>query len=115
MMDLATPDAYPGNAYGWITNQSGHALIIGAMLFAPLALIFGRALAFAVLAVGYAGWEVWQGGGLGDGFADWGFVLMGSALIWAAWDRHLIWARVSAILIWLSLAVSFAVGVWRRR
>ena len=36
-MDLTTPDAYPGNAYGWITNQSGHALIIGAMLFAPIA------------------------------------------------------------------------------
>jgi len=111
MMDLTTPDAYTGNAYGWITNQSGHALIIGAMLFAPLALLIGRLWAFVALAVGYAGWEVWQGGGLGDGFADWGFVLLGAGWVWAAWDRQ----RVAAAALWVMLAAGFAVGVWRRK
>lgn len=110
-----TPDAFVTDWYGWITNQSGHALIVGAMPFALLAMIIGRVWACAVVAVIYAGWEVWQvtaqGGTVGDGFADWAFVVLGAGLVWAAWERN---GKASA-MIWLALAASFAVGVGRRR
>lgn len=71
------PDSQPGDAYGWIANQSGHA-----MIGFGLALIVGPWLAVAVY---FIAWEVLYqvrrlGGGWKDSIADTLFVAVGALL-----------------------------------
>lgn len=71
------PDSQPGDAYAWVANQSGHAMIgIG------LALVIGPWLAVAVY---FIAWEYAvqirrQGSGWKDSIADTLFVTVGALL-----------------------------------
>lgn len=71
------PDSQPGDAYGWVSNQSGHA-----MIGYGLALIVGPWLAVAVY---FIAWEYAvqirrQGSGWKDSIADTLFVTVGALL-----------------------------------
>lgn len=108
---LATPDAQPGDWYGWLTVFAAHALVVGAPIGAlMLALRWPQ----AVGAVLYWLWETVQivmfGGVLTDSLVDWSAVALGQALVWAAWrGRRKVLAGAGG-----ALALIAAIGVWRR-
>ena len=108
---LATPDAQPGDWYGWITVLAAHALFVGVPIGAALlALDWHQWLGATV----YWLWETVQivmfGGMLTDSLTDWAAVALGQALVWAAWrSRRKVLAGAGG-----ALALIAAVGVWRR-
>jgi hypothetical protein len=124
MLDLMTPDAFAGDAYGWITNQLSHAfigLIITALVAGLLDLIASDwiedrgMMAWVLVLTGYAfGWEMavqHLGGGALDAIADTFFVAMGGLIGLAAW-----WRKPALLAAGFILTAGAAVaGVWRRK
>ena len=113
MPDFFAPDAFPGDPYGWLTNQAGH-FVLGLVLFAVLAWMTGRRPALAWLAALYAGWEAWQltiVWDIADAVADWLFVMLGGAFGHAASHGRV--KRMGAALV--ALVAGLAAGTWRRK
>ena len=86
--DLSTPDAFPNDPYGALTNQAGH-LCLGAALAATYCLIFCgimgempyRLPTWALVTFGYLITIEWVGQGWQgpDSVIDGGFVSLGAA------------------------------------
>jgi hypothetical protein len=108
---ISTPDAQPGDWYGWVTVFAAHALLVGGGL--AIVLMICRIPQW-IGAAGYAAWEAAQlffGAQWTDAAVDLAAVVLGQALIWAAWRgcRSVLAFAAAGILI-LS-----AIGIWRRR
>ncbi len=119
---MLAPDAFLTDAYGWVTNQSGHALI-GLVLTALVAWLLrlytqedmrGPALVLVVLGY-FFGWEatwqtIWVAGPL-DAVADTFFVAAGGYVGIALWERRGPLLAAAMAITGLGLAL----GAWRRR
>jgi hypothetical protein len=90
------PDAFPGNPYGHLTNQAGHAYLVGAPLALALSPLWGLVVTPAIVAVCY--WIIWEriiqrGRDWRDSFEDAVHVMAGASVMcaalsgsyWAAW------------------------------
>jgi hypothetical protein len=108
---ISMPDAQPGDWYGWVTVFAAHALLVGGGL--AVALMICRIPQW-IGAVGYATWEAAQlffGGQWIDGAVDLAAVVLGQALVWAAWrGRRRVLSGAAA-----GIAIMSAIGIWRRR
>ena len=103
-MRLLEPDDFAGDPYGWLTNQLSHWALGLLAAWALLALGAGAGWTLAAIAAAMCLWEARQlrlGGGLADGAADWGFVMLGA--IWGL--------GVTGWLPLVLLAVALAAGV----
>ena len=115
-MTLA-PSSYPRDAYGFMTNQAGHAYLVGVP--AALALSgFGMAAPFIVGAAYAALWDLGYQRLRWPQFFDWRdsledsiHVLVGAAVISAALAGDL-WTVTRCLAAQWGL---LAIGVWRRK
>lgn len=107
MLDLGTPDGFPSDPYGWLTNQCSHILAglacawLGGWLGLPPALLVVTCVV-AVLAI--EGVHLKRGGGLADSAQDAAFVLGG-----------LFMGLSPAITTFVALAIGLGLGVFLRR
>lgn len=105
------PSDFPGDPYGWVTNQTGHACIGVALtlILWPLLAVW----AVPLVAVGYfLAWEigVQRGRLIRDSLHDTAHVLAGSGVIAAA----LAYGHRAASVVAAAEFVALAVGAWRR-
>jgi hypothetical protein len=115
-MTLFEPDAFLNDWYGYVTNQAGHFLIVGAVAFALLSwALKSRERGFIALTLAYVGfeaahrWLFW--GSLADSIEDTFFVLSGAAFAWAAWEGR----KLAMVLTLVVAMVVMAVGAWMRK
>ena len=126
MLDLATPDDFRGDPYGWLTNQMSHVLagLGGAWLAMTLAAALGvtghsleriaggpvnapALIGLVAAALASGSLEVVQlrrGGTLVDSLADFAFVLAGA--VWTV--------SGGTCLLWLLVAAALVAGTVRR-
>jgi len=119
---MFAPDAFATDAYGFLTNQLGHAafgLVATGIVAFVMRLRTGhdmRAPALLVVAVAYfLGWEaawqtLWIAGPM-DALADTFFVVCGGWIGIALWGR----AGPQAAAGIAAAGSALALGVWRRR
>jgi energy-converting hydrogenase Eha subunit A len=107
------PSAFNGDPYGYLTNQCGHAYLVGFPLALALCPWFGLFLAPIMVAVIYGlAWEIGvQKGRLWrDSFEDTVHVLAGASVLCAALSGD-------ALIVLECMGAQaglLAVGVWRR-
>lgn len=112
--ELLRPDAQPRDWYGWLTNQAGHAALVGqpAALALMIAGVPGDAVP-AIVAVAYLLlWErlVQRGRDWADSLTDTASVGAGAALLATAIAADLP-AAVFVLAVWAAVLVA---GVRRR-
>lgn len=96
-MTLLTPDSFPNDWYGWITNQSGHFLL--GIVIAAITRRWWPALVIAVIA------ELLQWSpDIIDSITDVAFTVAGSVF----------YITANNVMLW-SAVVAFLVGVLQRR
>ena len=110
---IFAPDDFADDWYGYLTNQSGHAYLVGC----PLALIvspwWGLVAAPIIIAVCYGIiWEliVQHGRDWRDSLEDTVHVMAGASVICAAISGD-IWTVAGCLA---AQAVLLGIGVWRR-
>ncbi len=114
LAELLRPDAQPRDWYGWLTNQAGHAALVGQP--AALALMIAGVPAWAttaIVAVAYLlVWErlIQRGRDLADSLTDTVSVGAGAALLATAVVADLP-AAVFVLAVWAAVLVA---GVRRR-
>ena len=107
------PDDFAGDWYGYATNQSGHAYLVGlpaALIVAPW---WGLIAAPAVIAVAYAvfwEWLVQHGRDWRDSLEDSVHVMAGASVICAALSGDVL--TVAGCLA--AQVALLGLGVWRR-
>lgn len=112
--ELLRPDAQPRDWYGWLTNQAGHAALVGQP--AALALMIAGVPAWAtaaIVAVAYlALWErlIQRGRDWADSLTDTASAGAGAALLATAVVADLP-AAVFVLAVWAAVLVA---GVRRR-
>lgn len=116
---MLDPDAFETDWYGYVTNQAGHAFVIGTGLaLVALVMVPGVWAIPLVAAVYFVGWEVLiQRGNLwADSLEDAAFVAAGaapvSAAMWYADDVRAAWLTVAACYM-VSMA-ALLIGAVRR-
>ena len=112
--ELLRPDAQPRDWYGWLTNQAGHAALVGqpAALALMIAGVPGDAVP-AIVAVAYLLlWErlIQRGRDWADSLTDTAAVGAGAALLATAVTADLP-AAVFVLAVWAAVLVA---GVRRR-
>lgn len=109
---IFAPDAFLGDWYGWVTNQAAHALLIGALIFALVAITrLTRLQALWLTLALYALWELHTfAGDVLDGVTDFAFVAAGAVFAKAAWEGE---RRIMAAAF-IAIVLAAAVGVWGR-
>jgi cobalamin synthase len=114
LAELLRPDAQPRDWYGWLTNQAGHAALVGqpAALALMIAGVPAWASAAIVAAVYLALWErlIQRGRDWADSLTDTASVGAGAALLATAVLADLP-AAVFVLAFWAALLVA---GVGRR-
>lgn len=111
---LEQPDAQPGDWYGWVTNEAGHAALVGvpaAMILLGLG-VPAWLVPAAVAAVYGVIWEgLFQPGTIwSDSLSDTAHVAAGATLITAALSWGF-WLTAAVLAAW---GVLLAVGIARR-
>ena len=111
---IFAPDDFDGDPYGFLTNQAGHAYLVGCPLALAAAPAFGLLAAPVVVGIGYALiWErvIQRGRDWRDSLEDSVHVMAGASVICGALSGD--W-----LTVWGCLAAQGALlgsGVWRRR
>lgn len=112
--ELLRPDAQPRDWYGWLTNQAGHAALVGqpaalALMIAGVPAIWTGLVAYVVYLVV---WEriVQRGRDWSDSLTDALSVGLGAALLGSAFAADLP-AAVCVLAVWAAVLVA---GVRRR-
>lgn len=106
------PSSFPGDPYGHLTNQSGHAYLVGA----PMALGFaGLPPIAAPFVIGALYWIIWEWGiqrgkDWRDSLEDAVHVTAGAAVMTAALGGDIL--TVAGCMV--AQGVLLAVGVYRR-
>jgi hypothetical protein len=115
-----SPDAFLTDAYGWLTNQTGHVLL-GLVLTAIVAVIMRAVVETdmrreALLVVSVAYLVVWEGliqtwgAGFLDALADTAFVALGGIIGVTAWGQK----GGQLAVAFVTMAGIMAAGVARR-
>lgn len=105
------PSDFPGDPYGWVTNQTGHACIGVALTLVLWPLL--AAWAVLIVTIGYLlVWEigVQRGRLIRDSLHDTAHVLAGAGVIAAA----LAWGHLAASAVAAAEFVALMLGAWRR-
>lgn len=105
LRDLVTPSDFPGDAYGWVTNQLSHAAL---GLVAAWALHLQAGLSPVLAVVAFVAFEVAQlgrGASWRDFIEDTGFFCVG---VWWCLTGGSWWLLAGA-------AVALGAGIWSRR
>lgn len=111
--DLFDADSFPGDPYSYLTNQAGHAYLVGvpaALIVAPW---WGLIAAPAAIAVAYAvfwEWLVQRGRDWRDSFEDSVHVMAGASVICGSLSGDV----MTAAACLGAQMVLLAVGVYRR-
>ena len=107
------PDDFDGDWYGYLTNQAGHAYLVGAPLALILAPWWGLVAAPFMIGLAYLlAWEiaVQRGRDWRDSLEDSVHVTCGAAVICGALSGDVLTAAGCLAL----QAVLLGIGVWRR-
>ncbi len=105
------PSDFPGDPYGWVTNQTGHACIGVALTLAVWPVL--HLAAVPLVAVGYfLAWEigVQRGRLIRDSLHDTAHVLAGAGVIAAA----LAYGHLAALAVAAAEFAALMIGAWRR-
>jgi hypothetical protein len=106
------PSDFRDDPEGHVGNQSAHALLIGPVIaLAGMWAGLPGQWPLAPLALAYGAWEAMhyrRGATLPDCVEDWCTVMLGAALMLAAWPAP------GVPLAWSALACAIALGTWRR-
>ena len=104
-----TPSDFSGDLYGSVTNQAGHALLIGYGFFMILSTFFRKFHVALILVFGYILFEVLQFYMFGsytlllvsDGLLDTFFVFSGLAIGWFTIQGNLVKIRLLTFILFL--------------
>ena len=112
--ELLRPDAQPRDWYGWLTNQAGHAALVGQPAALAL-LIAGVPAGIALPAIGIVYLVLWErliqrGRDWDDSLTDTAAVVVGAVILWAVAERSAGFAG-AILALW---AVGLAAGVNER-
>jgi hypothetical protein len=112
-MSIREPSDFRNDPYAYLTNQAGHAYLVGAPATAILALWWGIAAPVAVAVAYGLFWEIGvQRGRLWkDSFEDTVHVLAGASVITAALGGDL----ATVMVCFAAQGILLGIGVWRRR